>query len=303
MKGFFNLVVIVALGFIGYIAYPAGMDFLRSKNWLPSATDHPTAGGAATDAPAPAGEPAPAPPVQPAPVVPKPAPPPAVATGSADAGIPMPVIKSLEEITGNWMKVPQKAIPPKVTLKAEASFALSQGNTMKLSAGRDAVPVALAADGTLTITPRTGSDLRATLPVDQTDFKERVTTRYNEGVARIKADVEARRAKERARIAAAAGTSEEVKSQAGEVPKSATDEERYLALMKESVANGELKDITPDKVTRWKWLGYEDVGGTGYWTGVAVFQKSTYFGEFETEAKAFIRQGKVEKWTQPGIDE
>lgn len=301
MKGFFNLVIIVALGFIGYIAYPAGMDFLRSKNWLPAADAKAPANTAATTVPT---TPKEVPPANPPPTVAKPAPLPGpVAGGPGEDQAKALGIKSLGEITANWTKVPQKAFPPKITLKADTTFALGEGNTMKIASGRDAVPVALAADGVLTISPGEGSGLRAMLPVDQTDFKERVTARYNEGVQRIKESMAARRDKERERIAAAADTSEEVKARAGEVPKSATDEDRYLALMKASVANGELQGITPDKITTWKWLGYEDVNGTGYWTGVAVFSKSTYFGEFEAEAKAFIRQGKVEKWAMPGIDE
>jgi hypothetical protein len=122
-------------------------------------------------------------------------------------------------------------------------------------------------------------------------------------VARIKERIVARREEERARIAAASTTSDTVKAEAGEVPQDASDEEKYLAIMKQSVANGELKDVTPDKVKSWRWIGYEEIGGTGYWTGAAIISKETYFGEFETEAKALIRQGKVEKWTLPGVQE
>ncbi len=306
MKSIFTFAVILALGFIGYIAYPAGLDFFRSQNWLPTADKSAAVPNATTPTPTPAA-PAPAPAVPttppPPPVVAPTPPPPAPTDDAVSKLVPMPTIKSLEEITANWTNVPERAFPPKVVLKTDAAFALPQGNSMTLSAGRDATPISLAADGTLTVAPRAGSNLRATLPVSQTDFKESVTARYNEGVARIKEGIEARRQKERARLATAATTSDEEKASAGEVPKSASDEERYLALMKQSVANGELKDVTPDKVKSWRWLGYEDVGGTGYWTGVAIITKETYFGEFETEAKAYIRQGKIEKWTLPGVDE
>lgn len=309
MKGFFTFAIVVALGFMGYIAYPSAIEYFRSQNWLPAAPDKPAETAKAPEPGTPVADPAPAPPPAPAPTpAPEPPPPPPPAPVSAtDAElerlVPMPAIKSLEDITANWTNVPQNAFPPQITLKADAVFQLPQGNTMKLSAGKNAVPVSLATDGTLSVTMRAGSELRATLPVDQTDFKELVTKRYEEGVARIKERILARREEERARIAAASTTSDTVKAQAGEVPKDASDEEKYLAIMKQSVANGELKDVTPDKVKSWRWIGYEEIGGTGYWTGAAIITKETYFGEFETEAKALIRQGKVEKWTLPGVQE
>lgn len=308
MKGLFTFAIVVALGFMGYIAYPSAMDYFRAQNWLPAAAKPTTdvASGSSEGVPAPSA-PATSVPETPAPEPePTPAPPPVPAPTPDDEIarlVPMPKIKSLEEITANWTKVPQNAYPPQITLNADAMFQLAQGNTMRLSAGKSAVPISLAADGTLTLAPRAGSELRATLPVDQTDFKEVVTKRYEEGVARIKARIEERREEERARIAAAANTSDAVKAEAGEVPKDATDEEKYLAIMKTSVANGELKDVTTDKVKSWRWIGFEEVNGTGYWTGAAIIVKETYFGEFETEAKAFIRQGKVEKWALPGVQE
>lgn len=309
MKGFFTFAIVVALGFMGYIAYPSAADYFRDRNWLPPAAEKTADLGQLKEAPKPATTPSPAPPEVTSPAAaPAVAPiPPSAPVSANDAElerlVPMPNIKSLEDITSNWTKVPQNAYPPQVTLKADAVFQLPQGNTMNLSAGKSAVPISLAADGQLTIAMRAGSDLRASLPVDQTDFKELVSMRYDEGVARIKADVAARREKERSRIAAAATTSETVKAQAGDVPKDASDEEKYLAIMKESVANGELKDVTLDKVKSWRWIGYEEIAGTGYWTGAAIITKETYFGEFETEAKALIRQGKVEKWTLPGVQE
>ncbi len=32
------------------------------------------------------------------------------------------------------------------------------------------------------------------------------------------------------------------------------------------------------------------------------FSEKNFGGEFETEAKAYMRQGKVEKWVLPGVD-
>lgn len=303
MKGFFTFAIVVALGFMGYIAYPSAVDYFRNQNWMPPAPAKPAETTKTTEADKPSVSPAPAPIPSPAPS-PAPAPAPLSATDAElERLVPMPNIKSLEQITSNWTSVPQNAYPPQVTLKADAVFQLPQGNTMSLSAGKNAVPVSLGADGQLAVTLRAGSELRAALPVDQTDFKELVTKRYEEGVARIKEGVQARREAERARFATAATTSDTVKAEAGEVPKDASDEEKYLAIMKQSVANGELKDVTTDKVKSWRWIGYEEIGGTGYWTGAAIISKETYFGEFETEAKALIRQGKVEKWTLPGVQE
>ena len=305
MKGFSTFLTILALIALGYFAYPAAMDFFRDMGWMPK--NKVVANVPAVPEVSPPSAPV-TPPSVPTPVVPTPAPtvPTTATTPDVDAQvsrIPEPVIKSLEEITANWKNVPERAFPSTITINADAVFKLPQGNMMKLSAGKPAVPMALDASGMLTIAPRPGSALRAQLPVDQTDFKQRVTERYEAGVARIRQNIQKRRDAERERLANAAAVSEDIKASAGSVPKTSSDEALYIALMKSSVENGDLKDVTIDKVKSWRFIGYEDIQGVGYWTGAAVILKTTFFGDFETEAKALIRQGKVEKWLLPGVDE
>jgi hypothetical protein len=304
MRTFFQFIVIVALAVLGWFLYPLVANYLRQQDLLapaaPKRPPEPVPVAAAAPDPAPAPAPAPTPAPAPAPT-PTPAPP---APGSEDLAsrIPMPRIAALEEITGNWQAVPQRAFPKLIAIQEDVSFAMEGGNSMKLSAGRELHPLELAADGTLTVAPREGSELRATIAVDKTDFKERVTKRYEEGVERIRLAVEERREAERRRMATEASASDERKAEAGEIPRSSSDQERYLELMRASVAGGELQGVTSDKVRAWRWFGYEEIDGTGYWTGSAMVATETYFGEFETEAKALIRNGRVERWVLPGVE-
>lgn len=310
MKSLFQFAVILALVVLGWFIYPTIEEFLRSQDLLPAAEadtgkEPPEETGEVEETPAepePVAVTPPAPQPEPEPE-PEPAPAPAVDDDKIAALIPMPTIPSLEDITSDWTDVPEKAFPPKITTKDDIDFTLAGDNRMKLSAGRELIPVDVNLDGQLVVTPRRGSALKASVPMEKTNFKELVTQRYEEGVARILADVERRREEERQRLTVAATVPETRKAEAGEVPKTQSDEERYIALMKASLAAGELEGVTPSQVKAWRWLGYEERDGTGYWTGAAVVTKSTYFGDFETEARALIRHGKVEKWLLPGVEE
>ena len=302
MRSFFQFLVIAALVACGYFLYPVVTDFLRGHGYLPldqaavPVRPAPAVVSAAEPAPpvAPAPEPAPA-----AALPPRPEP----AVPAIPGGSELPRIKTLEEMTDNWRNVPARAFPKRVAIKSPVEFDMGGGNRMKMAEGREVVPLALSAEGMLTVASGEGSATKAVIPVDQTDFKDRVTKRYNDGMVKILDQAVARQQAERERATTPepGGTATPPATVAEGVP--AAEADRNLALMRESVAAGALAGVTPGQVKAWRWIGFEEIEGVGYQTGVAVVTKQTYFGEYETEAKALIRNGEVERWVLPGVDE
>jgi hypothetical protein len=74
-----------------------------------------------------------------------------------------------------------------------------------------------------------------------------------------------------------------------------TDDE-IIALMKESIAGGAVKEFTSDQVKGWKPNGDETIDGTEYQTGLAAYEAATIFGVRPVQAKALIKDGKIERW-------
>ncbi|MDB4500630.1 hypothetical protein N9224_00425 [Akkermansiaceae bacterium] len=72
--------------------------------------------------------------------------------------------------------------------------------------------------------------------------------------------------------------------------------ERIVEVMKKSIEGGAVKVFTLDQVTDWKAAEDEDIDGVEYQTGLAAYKAQTIFGEQLVQAKALIKDGKVEKW-------
>ena len=303
MRSFFQFIVIVALVICGWFLYPMVSQFCVDRDWLapekPPTAETNTAANETPVVPKP--EPQPDPVVEPAAkpdpgVAVTPTPPPEAAGG------PVQRYKTLEEITDNWQHVPANAFPKRVAIKAELELSTPSGSKMKMAEGREVVPLTLNPAGLLTVSSGEGSDMKAVMDVNQTDFKDRVTKRYNAGMEKIRAAAAARN--QQVAVAPEPGTGDTPKPPpAGESPPTTSDPDKNVALMKESVAGGAVEGLTVEKVKNWRSTGYEEIDGVGYQTGTAVFDKQTYFGEFETEAKALIRNGKVERWVLPGVGE
>jgi len=80
-----------------------------------------------------------------------------------------------------------------------------------------------------------------------------------------------------------------------EMPKELS-EEQVVALMKESIAGGAVKEFTSDQVKGWKIGDMETIDGTEYQTGLAAYEAQTIFGVKPVQAKALIKDGKIERW-------
>lgn len=67
-------------------------------------------------------------------------------------------------------------------------------------------------------------------------------------------------------------------------------------IMKTSLEGGALEEFTAAQVEEWSVGEPEELKGEIYNTGLVVYQAETIFGFKKVRAKAYIKNGKVEKW-------
>lgn len=80
------------------------------------------------------------------------------------------------------------------------------------------------------------------------------------------------------------------------VVKEELSDEEIVALMKKSIEAGAVKEFSMKQVKGWKATGDETIDGTTYQTGLAAYEAETIFGLKPVQAKALIKDGKVERW-------
>lgn len=225
------------------------------------------------------------------------------------AKYPLPAFESLESIVDNWREVPQRAYPEMVTLKKPVELELTIDGKVSgkstLRVGQQAYPVALEG-GKLIVSGRPGdTTLRGEIAVEDTDFKDQIRQTYEAWKTRQAGRVHKLRKEEKQRLLAASGKVVEAPdakvSLLGEEPE--VDPDGSVSIMRESIRSGQVKEIQLDNIDYWRWNGYEEIGGAGYWTGVVGYRANTIFGEINAEGKALIRNGRVVRWIYSGSEE
>jgi hypothetical protein len=69
--------------------------------------------------------------------------------------------------------------------------------------------------------------------------------------------------------------------------------------MQDSVRTGQIKEFTFDQVLTWKAEADETIDGETYQTGLASYKAETIFGVKTIQAKALIKNAKVQRWIWP----
>lgn len=206
--------------------------------------------------------------------------------------IPMPVVKPLMEIVRDWKAVAPNAYPKTVSLKVPLTYRIDGGRKSagqeNLAAGSQVVPVRL--DGaTLVIAPSAESNIRLSLPVDDTDFKEVVTKRYDHFVEQSRHNVIARRAAEKKRM-------QKHQTHELELSKYGSGNDPRFDPMKASIRGGGAGFFQIEAAESWRWSGKETVDGVDYETGMVVMVMESAFGTTKRELKALMSNGKVIRW-------
>lgn len=242
---------------------------------------------------------APAPAPKPEILVKKPEPPPPPAPDPmeeinrmVEAMHPMPVIRPLLDLVGNWRSVPPNAFPNLVALKVPVNFEVTRNGAVMargvLPAGSSVAPLDLDVVR-LRIKPTPTSSIVTFVHVDQTDFKEKIQERYDAFVRNAQAAVMTRRAQERERT---------IRSRNLEVAlsKYGNGEDPRFDPMKSSIRRGEAGFYQVESADRWRWAGKETVDGVEYDTGLVMMVSESAFGASERELKALMLAGKVVRW-------
>lgn len=69
--------------------------------------------------------------------------------------------------------------------------------------------------------------------------------------------------------------------------------------MKESLRSGQIKEFGLAQVTSWTKQPDETIDGQIYQIGAVAYKAETIFGVKTIQAKALIKDGKVQRWIWP----
>jgi len=83
------------------------------------------------------------------------------------------------------------------------------------------------------------------------------------------------------------------------IPVANAEDLQIRQLMHQSLQNGEIDHFAVNQVIRVTEVGQEVINGIQYQFGILEYRDNTVFGQKEFEAKALIRDGKVERWIWP----
>jgi len=72
-----------------------------------------------------------------------------------------------------------------------------------------------------------------------------------------------------------------------------------LAIMRNSIQSAEIKEFTISQVKSWQPEPQETIDGTTYQVGSLTYEKTSLFGTNIVAAKAYILDGKVQRWVWP----
>jgi hypothetical protein len=307
MKGIIVLILAAALGYAAYtFVYPQIADALKFEKYKPKGDAAETEKEMKKDI---VSVPPPKPVMEDAPVMvaPKPEPKPEPMAPVATAPVkPMPKpgefvppeYPPIEVTVKNWTAIPKSAFPRQVKLKKDLNLQMKIGNSTAATQFKAGAPIyAVGQEGSdILVSPTETSPMRGKVGLEDTDIKEVLTDIYERWkVARTDT---LRRAHE-FRLTAASRPQTPVPTQGATAraaplsnDKPSRDKDGTYPLLISSMKSGQVTEIKPESVKEWS----EPVLKDGVWTITVKVETQTMFGKFDTEARAEIKNGKVERW-------
>ena len=206
--------------------------------------------------------------------------------------IPIPKVKPLLEIVGNWQAVPKRAYPQFVTIRKPVDFSVRQNGRVVaqgvMPTGSSMIPIRLEGDRLFLSSSRL-TNMSVSLPVSDTDFREKIEAKYNAFVENQKIETEARRQTELNRILAASSHETEMgEFNDGKDPR--------FDPLKASIRRGEAGFFQIESASKWRWSGMETHEGEQFQTAYVIMVQESVFGSTERELKALIKDGEVHSW-------
>lgn len=222
---------------------------------------------------------------------------------------PMPEIIPLLEIVDNWNNVPQRAFPPEVFANETVAFQLVVNGqaigSSNVAPGTPLTPIRLNA-GQLQVGNKANPGMSTVLPVEKTDFKQRIEKRYNDYVAKVKTDVTAKRAQVKKVVEANPAKLAVLKGESAPAVAASDGGDPKFGPVKTSLSKGEAASVTLEEATSFTWNGSEKITGefSGTYDTVTVhFEVKTIFGQFPVNYKALLQGGRVVGWIDPITEE
>lgn len=218
---------------------------------------------------------------------------------------PMPEIKPLMEIVNNWAAVPLNAFPPEVLCSEPVAFELVVNGQVlgssNVGSGTPLKPVGLIGNQ-LQIANVSNPNQSKRVDVDKTDFKQRITKRYDNFVRMKTSEIENMRAKVKQLVEADPSKLALLKGERPPaVAASSANDPRFVPV-KRSLIDGDVASVKAEEAQSFAWNGSETVGGAypGTYDTVTVnFVVETIFGNFPVEYKALLKGGQIVGWIDP----
>jgi len=306
MKRFIWLLILGAAAYGVWRYYPELEQAARTRTGADEVVEPSGGAGAIPDAPAAGGRAAMAPPAA------------AAVKRQEDDELakryPMPEFKPIEELVGQWKAIPPSAFPRQVTLKETAKLSLTRGTgTSKVEAGSKVYALAGTPEGALVIAPRIDAIMRGSVPMEATDFKDVLSSVYEDFKKRKRIEVEKLREAARREMRTTtpvvatdgSGASADVMATIG--PRPSQSEDHLIPAVVESMEERRRtkKNAEPPEGATLGWgkVHFREVDNQPYWAVGVRYKARTIFGEFPTEALALMRHGKVIKWVYAGTGE
>jgi hypothetical protein len=217
-------------------------------------------------------------------------------------GFEPPVLPDIAQATQNWSSIPKSAFPRLIKLTESVDVSMNKvggsgGGKSKLKVG---TPIyAIAQEGEeLIIAARPESELQGRIKMSESNLKAELTDMY--GQWKTRQIQGAKRAFMRKKQASSQPESAPPAAAAvGDNSKPARGEDGSYALLLSSMSAGQVTEIKPGNIKEWGDARQEE----GYWKIPVKYETETLFGKFDTEAEAFVKNGKVEKWIYTGSGE
>ena len=229
---------------------------------------------------------------------------------------PYKVFPPLAEAVKNWTAIPTKLFPLPVAVAKELNFSDQTGGSIAVPVG-GAVFVNAQRGPQLLVRPGRSSRMQTYVNIDDTTLKNVVTKIYETNVNGWNRLVDKQRQDARDRILAGMPivpgnvavsapanqpTSEPVRPRPvlkidptfGTKP--SVDNRGRVEVALASIRAKGLEDCQEQFIQRWGVLKQERIQGRPYWTVEVSFLVDSIFGRFPKDAKALIRNGRLEKW-------
>ncbi|MEM9282069.1 MAG: hypothetical protein AAGA96_09595 [Verrucomicrobiota bacterium] len=218
---------------------------------------------------------------------------------------PMPEIIPLMEIVNNWANVPDRAFPPEITSSEPVIFELVVNGQVvggsTVDPGIPLKPIRLVGDQ-LIVASLANATMNNQIHVDKTDFKQRITRRYDDFVSKKKAEVEAMRSRVKQVVESDPAKMALLTGKRPPAVAASDASDARFNIVKQSLMNGEVSSAKPEEAKSFTWNGTETVGGAfpgTYETVTVRFVVDTIFGRFPVEYKALIQGNRVVGWIDP----